>query len=131
MKYTRAVLHTSALVFALVLAGCQTPAKPVNKTSVPQEQGPTQAERETARLQQCQKELEALRTVQPKQFSVYKQAFDRLMSGAAQYSGLRTRVNADTQDTVDALYRYRVNKLCAQIDQAVLLGLAKRGEVAQ
>ncbi|WP_017891039.1 hypothetical protein [Serratia sp. S4] len=131
MKYIRAVLHTSAMVFALVLAGCQTPSKPLKKASVPQEYGPTQAEREVARLQQCQKELEALRTLQPKQFSVYKQEFDRLMSGAVQYSGLRTRVNADTQDTVDALYRYRVNKLCAQIDQAVLLGLAERGEVAQ
>lgn len=131
MKHTRTVLHASALVFTLVLAGCQAPAKSVKKSAVPQEQGPTQAEREAARLQQCQKELEALRAVQPKQFSVYKQEFDRLMNGAAQYSGLRTRVNADTQDTVDALYRYRVNKLCAQIDQAVLLGLAERGEVAQ
>lgn len=131
MKHTRTVLHTSALVFALVLAGCQAPSTPVKKTAAPQEQDPTQAEREAARLQQCQKELEALRTVQPKQFSVYKQEFDRLMNGAAQYSGLRPRVNADTQDTVDALYRYRVNKLCAQIDQAVLLGLAERGEVAQ
>ncbi|WP_273830957.1 hypothetical protein [Serratia bockelmannii] len=131
MKYTRAVLHTSALLFALVLTGCQAPAKQVNKTSVPQEQGPSQAEREAARLQQCQKELEALCSVVPKQFTAYKQEFDHLMSGAAQYSGIRPRVNADTQDTVDALYRYRVNKLCAKIDQAVLLGLAERGEIPQ
>lgn len=132
MKLNRAVLPVSAVIFALLLTGCQKSPNPVKKqTAEPQVQSPTQAELEAARLQQCQKELEALRTVQPKQFTGYKQEFDRLMNGAAQYSGLRTRVNAETQDTVDALYRYRVNKLCAQINQAVLLGLAERGESAQ
>ncbi|KYQ98865.1 hypothetical protein AWY96_10205 [Serratia plymuthica] len=132
MKYHQIVLQASVLAFALILTGCQTAQKTAKKPLPEQKtQTPTQAELEAARLQQCQKELEALRTVQPKQFTGYKQEFDRLMNGAAQYSGLRTRVNAETQDTVDALYRYRVNKLCAQIDQAVLLGLAERGESAQ
>lgn len=132
MKLNQAVVHVSAVVFALLLTGCQKSPNAIKKqTAEPQVQSPTQAELEAARLQHCQKELEALHTVQPKQFTGYKQEFDRLMNGAAQYSGLRTRVNAETQDTVDALYRYRVNKLCAQINQAVLLGLAERGESAQ
>lgn len=85
-------------------------------------------QREAERLQQCQQELGALRTVNEKQFQHYKQAFDSLMSGASLYAGLRTKVNGETQETVDALYRYKVNRLCAEVNQAVLTGLADRGE---
>lgn len=132
MKFNRAALHASAVFFAVLLTGCQTsPSTEKEPTPEPQVQHSTEAEREAARLQQCQAELEALRTVQPKMFTGYKQEFDRLMNGAAQYAGLRTQLNTETQDTVDALYRYRVNKLCAQINQAVLLGLAEHGESAQ
>lgn len=129
MKLNQAVLPVSVIVVTLLLAGCQKTPNTVKKTTTePQAQGPTQAELEAARLQQCQQQLDALQALQPQQFKQYQQAFSRLMNGAAQYSGLRTQVTTVTQDTVDALYRYSVNKLCAQIDQAVLLGLTERGE---
>ena len=132
MKIHQTVFKVGTLLSVLLLAGCQTGQNTVNEPlSEQQTQVRSKAELEAARLLQCQKELEVLRTVQPKQFTDYKQDFDRLMHGAAQYSRLRTGVNTETQDTVDALYRYRVNKLCAQIDQAVLLGLAGSGESAQ
>ncbi|SPZ62970.1 Uncharacterised protein [Serratia quinivorans] len=132
MKIYQRVFQAGTLVTILLLAGCQTGQNTENEPlSEQQSQAQSKAELEAARLLQCQKELEVLRTVQTKQFTDYKQDFDRLMHGAAQYSRLRTGVNTGTQDTVDALYRYRVNKLCAQIDQAVLLGLAERGESAQ
>lgn len=82
-------------------------------------------QREEDRLQLCHKQLSALHNIDAKQFQNYKQAFDSLMNGASQYAGLRTRVNSDTQDTMDALYRYKVNYLCAGIDNAVLTGLAE------
>ncbi|MBH1931198.1 hypothetical protein I5U13_16215 [Serratia rubidaea] len=132
MTQHQRILQVATLAFILLLAGCQSAHRTTKKPLPDQQmQNPAQAELEAARLQQCQKMLSALRTVQPKQFSNYKQNFDRLMSGAAQYSGLRSRVSVETQDTVDALYRYRVNKLCAQIDQAVFLGLTARGESVQ
>ncbi|WP_249921455.1 hypothetical protein [Serratia plymuthica] len=53
------------------------------------------------------------------------------MSGAAQYGGLRSQVNAQTQETVDALYRYKVNRLFADITQATLTSLATRGETPE
>ncbi|CAI1508470.1 Uncharacterised protein [Serratia ficaria] len=81
-------------------------------------------QREEDRLQLCHKQLSALHNIDVKQYQHYKQAFDSLMSGASQYAGLRTRVNSDTQDTVDALYRYKVSYLCAGVDNAVLTGLA-------
>lgn len=87
--------------------------------------------RRALRLAQCQRELEVLKSLNPEQHTALRQTFNQLMSGAAQYSGLRTQVNAQTQETVDALYRYKVNRLCANIAQATLADLAKRGEVLE
>ncbi|WP_273855334.1 hypothetical protein [Serratia liquefaciens] len=83
---------------------------------------------ETERLVQCQKEVDALKDLHPEQHAAYKKAFDSYMSGAAQYAGLRTQVNSETRETVDALYRYKVNRLCADIGVATLNALAERGE---
>lgn len=116
----------------LALSGCSSkrPAPaPQPNAAQPAEQA--HAEQEARRLTQCQKELEALQSLNPAQYKTLRQAFDRLMSGAAQYSGLRPQVNSQTQDTVDALYRYRVNRLCANITQATLTSLADRGETAE
>ncbi|MCA4824950.1 MAG: hypothetical protein KJJ56_16370 [Serratia rubidaea] len=85
-------------------------------------------QREAKRLQQCQQELAALQKINPERYQDNQRAFDSLMSGASQYAGLRARVNDDTQETVDALYRYKVSRLCVEIEQSVLIGLAERGE---
>lgn len=85
-------------------------------------------QREAEQLKLCQEQLGALRDINNKQYQQYKQAFDRLMSGASQYAGLRKQVNDNTQETVDALYRYKVSYLCAGVNQSVLTGLAERGE---
>lgn len=83
---------------------------------------------ESEKLEQCQSQLEALKVMSPAQYTRMRNAFDYLMNGAAQYANLRQKINADTQDTVDALYRYRANLLCAQIGQTLLDGLTRRGE---
>ena len=85
-------------------------------------------ETESARLKQCQKELEALNTIASVEYTKYRKEFDRLMNGAAQYAGLRTMVGSGTRNTVDALYHYKVNLLCADVSQAMLKGLTERGE---
>ncbi|TXE64929.1 MULTISPECIES: hypothetical protein [Serratia] len=83
---------------------------------------------EAERLQRCSAELEAQKTVNREQYDKQRAEFDRLMSGAAQYATVRGRVDGVTQDTVDAMYRFRVNLLCASINQSVLTNLATRGE---
>ncbi|MFB5186759.1 hypothetical protein OP861_06825 [Yersinia intermedia] len=132
MKYNKTILRLSALLFTLTLIGCQTSSSRLKKPPSQQlAQNPSQRQLEVTQLQQCQKGLEVLGTIQPQKSTPYKQAFDHLMNSAAQYSGVRLRVSTETQNTVDALYRYRVSKLCAEINQAVLLGLTERAEVVQ
>lgn len=83
---------------------------------------------ESEKLKQCQSQLEALKTMNPEKYKRLHTSFDYLMNGAAQYTVIRQNTNVDTQDTVDALYRYRANLLCSQIAQALLDSLTSRGE---
>ncbi|BEN62124.1 hypothetical protein ACTVKF_02690 [Serratia marcescens] len=84
-----------------------------------------------ARMQRCHGELQALRKVDGKRYAERKVEFDRLMSGAALYAGIRGAVQSRTQDAVDALYRYKADKLCADIGQDVLNGLARTGNAGR
>ncbi|HIF6628452.1 TPA: hypothetical protein ACX37D_004877 [Serratia marcescens] len=84
-----------------------------------------------ARMQRCHGELQALQKVDGKRYAERKVEFDRLMAGASLYAGIRGAVQSRTQDAVDALYRYRTDKLCADIGQDVLNGLARMGSVGR
>ncbi|CAI1836461.1 TPA: hypothetical protein ACSTL1_004820 [Serratia fonticola] len=134
MTKTQSGKHTVLLMCLLggivLLSGCEGKKRPLPevKQDIAKEIEKTPAQKEAERLAQCQKELDALKGVTPAQYDTYRQEFGGLMSGAAQYAGLRSRVNDETQDTVDALYRYRVNRLCSDISQATLKGLLDRGE---
>ncbi|MBU5412419.1 hypothetical protein [Serratia ureilytica] len=114
----------------LLLSGCEAPKRPVvaTKATIEPTQEQSLAAREAEQLALCQKELEALKPVAAKQHQTFQQEFSRLMNGAAQYASVRTQANSGTQETVDALYRYKVKRLCADISQALLTSLADMGE---
>lgn len=115
----------SMLLLTTLLSGCASPTRPT-ASARPVSAG-QQATQEVQSLRQCQQELKVLSTLQTSDYPATQRTFDQLMRGAAQYAGLRASVNDVTQDTVDALYRYRVNLLCAKINQAVLTHLAEQG----
>ncbi|CAI1765662.1 hypothetical protein [Serratia proteamaculans] len=124
------------LALGALLSGCVVPQgknghKPITPTTVKsttQTPAATQSASEAERLAQCQRELAALQVASPARYQQRKAEFDRLMAGAAQYGGIRTSVNTETQDTLDSLYRYKVGRLCAEISQDVLSGLMDTGE---
>lgn len=134
--------HAFILLCSLLLGGCQLGSQPA-KTAPPvaMSSGTVITPAATAeaahsekydsdktRLQQCQGQLEALKIMNPVEYKRMRNAFDYLMNGAAQYADVRSKTNADTQDTVDSLYRYRANLICAQIAQMLLDNLTNRGE---
>ncbi len=131
MQSSKCVIPATVIFSILLLTGCQKNMVKKEHLSESQVVKPTDEEIEAAQLQQCQKSLDALQTVKTQQSVEYKKSFEKVMEGAAQYSGIRSRIKDETQGTVDALYRYRVSKLCAQIDQALLIGLTESGESAQ
>jgi len=136
MKITHAIFRHPVLVFAflfggsLLLSGCEAPKHAVVAAQAKSElaQEPSLTVPEAEQLPLCQKELEALKPVAPKRYQTFQQEFSRLMSGAAQYASVRPQVNTGTQEAVDALYRYKIKRLCADISQALLTDLADMGE---
>ncbi|QNQ55465.1 hypothetical protein [Serratia liquefaciens] len=120
-----------AFVLCLLLAGCQIEnsknhIKPQNANAQIGDAKVSAAD-ETAKLGLCQRQLEALQKIDSAKYGIYQQRFDTLMNSAAEYAGVRTNVNVDSQDTLDALYHYRVNLFCSEINQVLLTGLAERG----
>lgn len=76
------------------------------------------------RMERCQRELEALKKIDIKVYNQRKAEFDRVMQGADIYSGVRSDVRESTQNAVDAYYRYRVDKMCADISKDILDSLS-------
>lgn len=71
----------------------------------------------------CQNQLDMLKQVSARQHKQYHQAFNRLMHSTVQYARMRAQVNDNTQETMDALYQFKVNRLCSSISQALLNAL--------
>lgn len=79
-------------------------------------------------MESCGRELKVLRRLNAKLYNRRKAQFDRLMSGASLYAGLRSDVAGRTREAVDAMYRFRSGRLCAEISRDVLDALARQGE---
>ncbi|EDK8463347.1 hypothetical protein CSM97_000076 [Salmonella enterica subsp. diarizonae] len=117
----------TSFLFLLLLGGCE------NKSTVnPVVQSIRTASENTAadklddigRIERCRRELEALKKIDSIIYNKRKLEFDKLISGAALYSGVRKDVDDYTQNAVDALYRFRTDKLCADISSDVLSELS-------
>lgn len=93
------------------------PLKPENKTEGP--------------VEQCQRELSALGKINVDMYEKRRVAFSGLLKNASVYSSLRQDINSQTKETVDALYKYKTQKLCHDIEQDLQQALISHGENLQ
>ena len=121
----------------LLLAGCQNQAKRADtksgtaSASVSQKTSGSLSASPSAdrgRVGLCQSELSALRRINPSVYATKKAAFDNLVNNATVYTSVRGDINDETKDTLDALYKYKTNQMCGEIQRAVMEGLISRGE---
>lgn len=130
------------LLASVMLAGCQNNAQrntqPLSLVT-PAEQPPAAAAQaeppqvvtvadNRSPTELCPKELASLKVISPKNYAVKKAAYDRLTFNSSQYNRLRGEINSTTQDTIDALYKYKMNILCSTIEHDVMQGLIRKGE---
>ncbi|EIE0340253.1 hypothetical protein LCT82_003339 [Salmonella enterica] len=80
---------------------------------------------DVGKMERCRRELDALKKVDIPLYNKRKMEFDKLISGASLYNGVRGDVVNNTQSAVDALYRFRADKLCADISSDLLNQLSK------
>lgn len=122
---------------SLILTGCQNTDKkaPQDKSRAtavaavsPKQVSASPSAAKMTKIDLCQSELASLRQINPKAYALQKAYFARLLSNASVYSAVRGDVNAATKDTLDALYKYKTNQICAEIEREVLQSLIQRGE---
>ncbi|EBF0843292.1 hypothetical protein DDQ86_20115 [Salmonella enterica] len=106
------------------------PGTAVRPATVAASQTPEPTEPSSA-MENCSRELTVLKRLNTRQYTQRKAQFDRLMSGASVYAEIRTDVAGGTREAVDAMYRFRTGRLCAEISRDVLDALARQGEDAR
>lgn len=79
--------------------------------------------REFSQIEQCAKELDALKTTNPQSYAKLQSQFDLMIATVNKYSQVRGSLKLQTQDTVQALYTYKVSIICNDIEQSLLNGL--------
>ncbi|MFS7051429.1 hypothetical protein [Escherichia coli] len=116
------------LLTSMLLGGCESKPgiKPLQQTTgiKPVSSSGDRLD-DVEKMERCRRELEALKRIDSVVYNKRKAEFDKLVSGASLYNGVRSEVGNYTQSAVDALYRFRSDKLCADIASDVLLGLTK------
>lgn len=120
------ITHLVAVLLVFLVSGCQV--TPHSSDSPQQTEHSAKYNQENENLKRCQAQLEALKTMNQPDYNRLNNSFIYLMTSAAQYSGMRKNVDANTQDTVDSLYHYRANLICSKIAQTLMDSLASKGE---
>ncbi|WP_105291162.1 hypothetical protein, partial [Escherichia sp. MOD1-EC6147] len=113
------------LLTGMLLGGCESKPgiKPLQQTtgSKPVSSSGDRLD-DVEKMERCRRELEALKRIDSAVYNKRKAEFDKLVSGASLYNGVRSDVGNYTQSAVDALYRFMSDKLCADIASDVSLG---------
>jgi hypothetical protein len=76
----------------------------------------------------CQRELTALAGIDKRLYTDKKAAFDALLASASTYIAVRGDIDMQTRESMDALYKYRTQKMCGDINRTVQQALMKQGE---
>lgn len=140
-KYAvRTYIVMLSMPFVLLVSACQNneqtktmASQPVQPRAAPVLSPATSVTIENKKNSQgmvssCQRELLALSKINPKVYAIRKAAFDELLSNASVYTSVRDDIGGGTKDTMDALYKYKTQKLCSDIEQSVRQTLISREE---
>ena len=89
---------------------------------------PKKARPDATPVEQCQRELVALSKINPGMYENRRVAFTELLKKASVYSSVRQDISQETKETIDALYKYKTQKLCHDIEQDIQQSLMTGGE---
>lgn len=124
----RSVLVCLIFLFSLLLGGCDK-KQGVKTLAQKPEVVPVSISgdrmNDVEKMERCRRELDALKKIDLSVYNRRKQEFDKLLSGAVIYNGVRGDVGNYTQRAVDAFYLFRTDKLCSDISKDVLDSLSR------
>ncbi|EFU2738138.1 hypothetical protein HUI18_005443, partial [Escherichia coli] len=104
-KYIKPVFLV--ILTGMLLGGCESKSgiKPLQQTTgiKPVSSSGDRLD-DVEKMERCRRELEALKRIDSAVYNKRKAEFDKLVSGASLYNGVRSEVGNYTQSAVDALY---------------------------
>ncbi|MGA4538313.1 hypothetical protein ACK6V0_24280 [Citrobacter braakii] len=116
------------LSMGMLVSGCKSTPEPgvINKKNTVVNSISGDNISDIARMENCRREIEALKAINTKIYQQRKKEFDAIVAGASVYIGVRGEINSQTQIAVDSYYKYKSEKLCADISSDVLNYLSKQ-----
>lgn len=122
---------TLPILLCIFLTACHTatPVKKFNNTVTPPQQSKISVNKPSEKgVAICQSQLLALSKVNNELYLQKKKVFDNLISGASAYTIVREDIDIETKETLDALYKFKTQKLCNDIEQTLRQTLITQGE---
>ncbi|MGJ3284947.1 hypothetical protein [Klebsiella michiganensis] len=114
----------AAIIAGTFLTGCVAKNIPSQVTSSMESVDPPTTSDGELDMVQCEKELRALESINPIKHVELKSRFERVMLGASGYTNVRSSVNPETRNAIDALYKFQAVKLCSEVRAEMLTSLA-------
>lgn len=108
------------LVSGILLSGCQStnsgskntpsPSNPSTKTEVT-----PMSLASSAAIQSCPQELSALEKIAPKSYQQKSGELNSALTQASLYLSVKNSVNPNTAEIMDSAYKYKISKICNEI----------------
>lgn len=114
----------AAIIAGTLLTGCVAKKIPSQVTPAMESVEPPTTSEGDVDMVQCEKELRALESINHIQHVDLKSRFERVMSGASGYTNVRSSVNPESRNAIDALYKFQAVKLCSEVRAEMLNSLA-------
>jgi hypothetical protein len=80
------------------------------------------------RIALCQQRVNSLKNINPQSYQKRIAYFNGLLSNASGYAGIRSNVDESTRKAIDALYKYKTEKFCADVEHELMSDLSSRVE---
>lgn len=128
MAQKNAVLYIGITCISLFLSGCTHKVKP---TTIPKSQSSASVsikplktasasttenvDEGTDKIEQCARELNALKTFSPAKYTQYQSEYDHITKTSAQYLAVSKGISSDINDLVRPKYQYALTSLCFRI----------------
>lgn len=123
-----AVVMAALIMTSLLLSGCvgknSTGAVAVKKVS----QNNLKENTDEQRIALCQQRVNSLKNINPQSYQKRIAYFNGLLSNASGYASIRSNVDESTRKAIDALYKYKTVKFCADVEHELMSDLSSRVE---
>jgi len=130
-RIAQCFLHINGVVLlSLVLTGCQAPGTKAPLKSATKSAPVAVDTREMERIELCQKRLGSLGKVDLAAYEKQQEYFNTLLANASSYAQVRDQLDTRTRKMVDALYEYKTESFCSDLEYELMKELRSKVEVS-